>query len=138
MIHYQPKLESVNPIAGQAARKIHAEDICVGDWLAVSDVTHEFASFLWDGLDSFETKKEELIRINYLAHDDFDIYRVKAICLPFVYTKNSKKKNRVFDLRLTNLFRLTEQFASEFKKGLKVKKKSSRSTKSKNKGKRRK
>lgn len=119
MIHYDPKSETSCSPGYQAARKLHAEDICIGDFVAISDVTYEYASFVWPCIDSFEVKKNELVRINYLAHEEFDLYQVKSICLPFIHTVDSKKQNRVFDLRKTNLFRLSEDFALSFKTALK-------------------
>ena len=118
MIQYDPNSETRHATPLEAARKLHAEDIRVGDYVAICDVTYEFASFFWNGIDSFDTTKDQAICIRFTAHDDFDIYRVKSICLPFVYTVDTAKKNRVFDLRRTNLFRITHQFARAFKKGI--------------------
>lgn len=119
MIHFDPKFETKCKPGYQSARKLHGEDISTGDFVAISDVTYEYASFVWDCVDSFDVKKDEVVRINYMAHEDFDLFQVKSICLPFVHTVDSKKQNRVFDLRKTNLFRLSEDFAMSFKKVLK-------------------
>lgn len=118
MIYYDPKFDKHYSAAHDAARKLHAEDIRVGDYVAIADVTYEYASCLWNWIDAFDMEKDQAIRIQFLAHEEFDVYHVKSICLPFIHTLDTKKKNRVFDVRRTNVFRISVEFAKSFKESV--------------------
>ena len=107
--------------ASAAAKKTHPEDLCVGDDVAVAEQVLQFPSYCWDECNSMFESKEQPVRISFQSLDPFEAYKVTALCLPFVMVTNRQEKAKVFDLRLTRLFRLSASFAESFRKQKKKK-----------------
>lgn len=132
------KTQSVQNVL-KAARRIHPEDLAVGDDVVVSEATYEFATFLWCGLDSFKYPADELIRLSFLASEDHFPQQVVSICLPYLLCKKVDGKHVIHDLRSLQLARLESGFASAARDAYKADKESeAESRKSKKKKKKRK
>jgi hypothetical protein len=85
------------------------EDIQKGDFVATFSQTYELPSFYWD--DCISASEPSVIRLRFKSPDAGRPYRVKAICLPFVYVKRSKSDHAVLDVRSTQLVRLDRDYA---------------------------
>jgi hypothetical protein len=99
-----------------AVKRLHPEDILVGDDVAVADVVREFPSFFWCGSDSMVHPREELVRLRFQGDETFKVWSVKNVCLPFVLVENEDRQGRVLDVRLVQLVKLDPQFARDARK----------------------
>ena len=82
--------------------RVAGEDIRPGDFVTITQEIFEFPSFLWScsgGLLS----TDELVRLSYLPHDAGLPFKVKAVCLPFVYAKRPHGKLVTIDIDESNL-----------------------------------
>lgn len=85
------------------------EDIKKGDYIATLSQTYELPSFYWD--DCISAGEPSVIHLRFKSPDAGRPYRVKAVCLPFVYVKRSKADYSVLDVRSTQLVRLDNEYA---------------------------
>jgi hypothetical protein len=90
------------------AASVAPEDLRRGDYVAVLNEIFELPSWLW--CDSM-TPDEEPVRIKYCATDAGMPLKIKAICLPFVFTKSADRQLQTFDVRQVQLVRLDRRYA---------------------------
>ena len=93
------------------ARRLHPEDLKVGDDIVITEVSHQFGTFVWCGLDSFQFPADEVVTLTYLANDNHFPQKVVAICLPFVLCEQVDSKHVIHDVRSLQFARLEPSFA---------------------------
>jgi len=115
--------ESVTTVAATVA----GEDIRCGDFVTVLNATFEVPSYLWDQAMLAPT---ELVRLKMIPSDAGVPLKVFAICLPFVYAKDTKGEINTLDLRREQIVRLNGDCAEKVWNELKAaqKKKTERKT----------
>ena len=86
------------------------EDVHKGDFVSLMHVTCELPSFLWCA-DATVLPPHELVRIQFLPWEGFELLKVESVCLPFVLTKRPTGACRTLDLRSCQLARLDRRFA---------------------------
>ena len=86
------------------------EDVRCGDFVAVLHVVCEVPSYFWSA-ESFRLPHDELVRIQHIPDDAGMPLKVKFICLPFVFAKNSAGERKTLDLRTCRLARLDRAYA---------------------------
>lgn len=91
------------------ARVLAPEDVRVGDFVAVLDVTCELPSFLWCA-DANVLPAHEPVRIRFLPYEGFQPYRVESVCIPFVLTALPAGGHSTLDVRCCRLARLDRRF----------------------------
>ena len=91
------------------AKALAPEDVRVGDFVALLQVTCELPSFLWCA-DATILPPHEPVRIQYLPWQGFDLLKVESICLPFVLTKRPCGSCQTLDVRCCRLARLERRF----------------------------
>ena len=96
----------------KVSRRIHPEDLNVGDRVAIAETINEYGTFCWCGLDSYQYPPDKLIRLTVRPHDGHHPQTVKSICLPYVLCKMVNGKHIVHDLRQTHLSLLDPFFAA--------------------------
>ena len=101
-----PKRETV------VVRKLHGEDIAVGDYVALSQVTWQIPSFCWCPADTTMLPPEQPVRITFLTRDEPMPQRVVSVCLPYVLCRLPDGKHTVQDIRQVQLVRLDARFAA--------------------------
>jgi len=114
-----------NPLETTLARRVAAEDVARGDYLALLNEIYQAAPFLWD-CDSHLTASNEPISIRFRAPGAGSPMRVVAICLPFVFVKMPRYGHRTLDLRSVEVVRLDPHYARRAWRGLRGKKKRSK------------
>ena len=92
------------------AKPLAPEDVRCGDFVAVLHVICEVPSYFWSG-DSFRLPHDELVRLKHIPDDAGQPLKVKSVCLPFVFAKNSAGERRTLDLRKCRLARLDRAYA---------------------------
>lgn len=93
------------------ARPVAAEDLRLGDMVAVLNEIVEYPSFFW-GCDSPLMDAQQVIRIQYRAFDGGLPLKVKAICLPYVFVRTPAQASyRRLDVRQCQLVRLSPHYA---------------------------
>ena len=113
-----------------SSRKVHPENLRVGDYVAIASVTYEIPSFLWCGLDHIAYPPDQTIDIAFTKSADENApLLVKSVCLPFVLCKSVDGDHRLIDLRRTALLKLDNTFGQEAAKSLTKKSKSKSSGK---------
>ena len=90
------------------AASVAPEDLKCGDFVAVLIEVTEYPSFLWFDLDA--TKRDELVRIRSIPSGSGLPWKVKAICLPFVFVKPPAGPCETIDIRRVQLVRLSERY----------------------------
>lgn len=118
----------------KVSTKVHPEELSVGDAVVVSEVTYQYPSFLWCGVDPVTLPPQDAVSIKFKAFDAEPLI-VKAICLPYVVCQPVKGEAIVYDLRLAQLVKLDAQFAKTARAALEGKPKKKRKSKKKGKGK---
>lgn len=108
------------------AKRLHPEDISVGDAILVSETQYEIPSFLWCGADTFALPPESPVRISLKACPNQAPLKVKAICLPYILCRDSKRRARLLDVRQVQLMKLARSFSDSFRKALKEERKKSK------------
>lgn len=103
------------------AASVAGEDLCVGDDVAILNQILEFPSFLWD-YDAAILSPHEWVRIPRAARGAGTPFRVRAICLPFVFLKAPNGKSRTVDIRQVQLVRLDKSYAKLVRKALRRRK----------------
>ncbi|MEM1227747.1 MAG: hypothetical protein AAGJ40_18795 [Planctomycetota bacterium] len=112
--------------ATNVATRVAGEDIQQGDYVTALSEIYELPSYLWD-CSSVTLAADEPVRSVYKSRDAGHPSKVVAVCLPFVYVKQTKGDTRIFDIRKHQLVRLDP------KTGRKVWKRLQRSLKKKRK-----
>ena len=115
-----------------AARKLHPEDISVGDAVTVGQVSYQFPSFVWCGVDQSILPADRIVRLVFLP-TEFELLTVKSICVPFVFCKTLEGKHAVYDVRQVELMKLDQGFAATVREGRKQDTKADKTRKSKKK-----
>lgn len=115
----------------KASKRVHPEDLKIGDDVAISETHHQLATCCWLGLDSFQYPPDQSIRLSLMASGDHHPQKVKSICLPFVLCQQSDGKHVVHDLRQMQLSRLDATFAADVATALQSDKQASHKAKKK-------
>ena len=133
-------MKTTNPseIAGselKVSRKLHPEDIVIGDQVAVSEVGYQCASFMWCGFDSTILPPDRVVSLTFYPCVPNEPLTVQSVCLPFVLCEMINGDHVVHDVRQTQLVRLDQDFAGAVRCALKAnedsKKSKTKSAKSK-------
>jgi hypothetical protein len=121
----------------KCAKKLPAEDIAVGDFVALGEIGCQLPSFFWCGADTTMWPPDQPVHITFLPFGDREPLKVKSVCLPFVLCELPNGKPKVHDVRQVQLLKLDHGFAQtvceEFNKKKKNKKKKRKNRKKKSK-----
>jgi hypothetical protein len=98
------------------AASVAPEDLKRGDFVGALSELIELPSFLW--CDSLPGERDEVVRVRYLPAHGGVPRKVKAICLPFVYTQSPGGQRQVIDIRKVQLVRLQTGYAKAVWKDL--------------------
>ena len=120
-----------NPIQTDYAKELHPEDIEIGDYVAISKSVYQYPSYLWHH-DYASLPPHEPVNVTLLSYSVVPL-KVEAICVPFVLCRCPDEKTQCLDLRQTQLFRLTQEFAEAMRSSLKLEKQPSDKDKKKKK-----
>jgi hypothetical protein len=93
------EFQSVTTVAATVA----GEDIHCGDFVTLLNATFELPSYMWD---QAMLPPAELVRLKMIPSDAGVPLKVFAICLPFIYAKNTTGEIKTLDLRREQLVRL--------------------------------
>lgn len=99
--------------------RLSGEDIQKGDFITVSTEMMEMPSFFWCCSDT-ALPVDEPVRLRFVPEAAGQPFKVVAVCLPFVYAKNSSGKLTTFDVRQQQLVRLDRSCARKIWKRLKA------------------
>ena len=88
------------------AARVAGEDIRNGDYVTALNEVVEVPSFLWCCPES-PLPTDEPVRTIYKPDDAGRPFKVIAVCLPFVYTKQLEGGTAIFDTRKHQLVRLS-------------------------------
>lgn len=103
------------------SRLTGAEDLAVGDFVAVLATTFEVPSFFWCH-DAALDQRHLPVRIE-LLYGDHGPLRIRAICLPLVFVASWQRDFQTLDVRRQRLARLDQGYAETVWRLLKRKKK---------------
>lgn len=101
------------------SKKLHPEDIVIGDAVAVSETVYQYISFSWCGVDTTRLPPEEVVKVPCLSHDASPLI-VQSVCLPYVLCKKFDGKHLIVDVRQNQLVRLNKAFARLARAALKL------------------
>ena len=87
------------------AARIAGEDIKPGDFVTVLNELREWPSFMWS-CSGISMPHDELVSIRCMPFDAGEPHKVIAVCLPFVYVKQTKGDVFPIDTRQQQLVRL--------------------------------
>lgn len=109
------------------ARAMAAEDLCLGDYVALLSVVREYPSFMWD-CPSELLLAHEPVRITCRPCEKLHLFRILDICLPFLFVKAPGGDHRTLDVRRCQLARLDDRYGAHVWRTLRkaAKKKSKR------------
>lgn len=107
----------------KVAKRLHPEDLQLGDFVAISEFSCEYLPFLWDGVDPIRLPPDKPVRLKFLACDDHQAQEVKSVCLPFVLCQQTDGSHIIHDVRSVQLTRLDSEYAKAVRKAFKPKKK---------------
>jgi hypothetical protein len=102
------------------AKALAPEDIRPGDFVTPLFTTAEVLSFWWNG-GAWNLPPDQPVRVRMTYNCDGMPMRVKAVCLPFVLTKNPAGEQSSLDLRKCQIARLDGRFAKRAWKAYKRK-----------------
>ena len=122
----------------QSARRIHPEDLMIGDDIAITEVSYQYGTFAWCALDTFKYPADEVITLTYRATGDHFPQRVVSICLPFLLCEKIDGKHIIHDVRTLQLTRLESGFANAARGAYRTDKEAESNEKAKKKKKRKK
>jgi hypothetical protein len=94
------------------AATVAGEDVSCGDFVALLNTTYELPSYLWDGCDA-SLRPHELVRLRMIPSEAGTPLKVFAVCLPFLYVKNTSGELKTLDLRRQQIVRLDRDCAKE-------------------------
>ncbi len=97
---------------GTLAKTLAAEDIQLGDVVAILDVVHEYPSFLWCD-DPHVLPPQEPVCVRWRSDQTGRPLKVKAICLPYILVKTPKGRHKTLDVRQCRLVRLSDCYAKK-------------------------
>jgi hypothetical protein len=106
--HTPETLPAADGETGLAAA-VAPEDLRRGDFVALLSVLHEYPSFFWC-CDSSMAAREEPVRPQPTGTGDAAPLKIKAICLPFVFVKDTTGKYHTLDVRLCRFARLSVEY----------------------------
>jgi hypothetical protein len=101
------------------AARVAAEDLRVGDDVAILNEIHEVPTWFWPCSD-VSLESEGLVRIRTVARGGGTPLRVEAVCLPFVFLKRPDGRPRQVDVRRVQLVRLDRRYARLVRKALRA------------------
>ena len=118
----ESSIESASAEHDQAylAATVAPEDLCCGDYVAILSVIEEWPSFFWC-CDSGMVPRDEPVRLRRMDAGDASPLKIQSICLPFVFVKSAAGTYRTLDVRLTQLARLSPDYARKVLKKLRRK-----------------
>ena len=96
--------------ATTVAATVAGEDIHCGDFVTLHSATFEVPSYLWD---HSLLPPSELVRLKMIPDGAGTPLKVFAICLPFVYAKDTSGAIKTLDLRREQVVRLQEGCAQQ-------------------------
>jgi hypothetical protein len=96
--------------ATTVAATIAGEDIHCGDFVTLLNAIFEVPSYQWD---QAMLPPTELVRLKLIPCDAGVPLKVFAVCLPFIYAKDSKGEIKTLDLRREQLVRLSGDCAEK-------------------------
>ena len=94
----------------QIAKQLAPEDIQVGDYVALLEITYQYPSFSWDA-DPVTLPPHEPICIKWESHAGGFPSKVKAVCLPFVLLRSATGEIFSLDVRHARLARVDCKYA---------------------------
>lgn len=97
------KTSTESTAATTVAATVAGEDIHCGDFVTVLNTIFEVPSYQWD---QALLPPTELVRLKMIPCDAGVPLKVFAVCLPFIYAKDSKGEIKTLDLRREQLVRL--------------------------------
>lgn len=115
-----PETKCESQIAAEAtlAKALAPEEIRVGDFVTPLYVIAEVPSYWWR-CDSWSLPPEEPVRIRITTLSDGTPYKVRSVCVPFVFVKAPCGEHKSFDLRTYQLARLNPSHAKQAWKAMK-------------------
>lgn len=100
---------------------IAAEDLAIGDYIAILSEIHEYLPIHWGDLASLGISPRETVQIAAAPANPGEPLHVRAICLPFVFVQTPTKEYRSLDVRMVRLGRLNPKYAKFVLKNTKPK-----------------
>ncbi len=98
-----------------AVQSIAADDVSVGDFVVVMNVTLQYPSFLWCH-EPVAFSRPEMIPLNWMPTDGGKPLKVIAICIPFLLVKKVDGTRETLDLRQCRIARISPEFAEKIRK----------------------
>jgi hypothetical protein len=98
------------------AATVAPEDLKCGDFVAVLNELVELPSFFW--FDTPPGSRDELVRIRYIPSESGMPWKIKAVCLPFVFVESPFGQSETLDIRRVQLVRLQAAYAKRVRKDL--------------------
>ena len=116
---------SSNKKDNSVSKPLAPEEVAVGMFVTVHEAILEVPSFFWCS-DAAILPPHEMVRLPFKPADAGRPYKVKAICLPYVFATAYNRRVRVFDLRRQRLVRLGEAYARRIREALRKRARTSR------------
>ena len=104
------KTSTESDVSTTVAATVAGEDIHCGDYVTCSSATCEVPSYMWD---QAMLPAAELVRLKIIPSDAGVPLKVFAVCLPFVYAKDTCGDVQTLDLRRQQIVRLNLDCAKE-------------------------
>ncbi len=104
------------------AATVAGEDVACGDFVSLLTTLFEVPSYLWDGCNA-SLPPHELVRLRMIPSNAGTPLKVFAVCLPFVYARNTAGELKTLDLRREQIVRLDRGCAKAVWAELKLNKK---------------
>lgn len=102
------KTSTESPSTTTVAATVAGEDIACGDFVTLLNAIYEVPSYLWDHSLLAPT---ELVRLKMIPSTAGTPLKVFAVCLPFIYAKNTKGEITTLDVRREQIVRLDQNCA---------------------------
>jgi len=99
-------------VSTTVAATVAGEDIHCGDYVALLNIICEVPSYLWDSCQAM-LSAQEVVRLRLIPSDAGVPLKVFAVCLPFIYVKDTKGDLQTLDLRRQQIVRLNQDCAKE-------------------------
>ncbi|MEM9417835.1 MAG: hypothetical protein AAGA25_02115 [Planctomycetota bacterium] len=97
------KAKQEKPLKLSTARPVAAEDLRVGDGVAVAYVTQQI---LADDDPPPDQTYNRIIKADLIPYDSGEPLRIVGVCLPFILAKNTCKRHVTLDVRRQHLVKL--------------------------------
>lgn len=98
------------PRSASLAALVAPEDLRHGDFVTILNVTRHLPSFLWCCAEN-SLDPHEPVRLQCPSPEGGIPFKVKAICLPFVFLHSPTGEGRRMDIRQIQLVRLDVHYA---------------------------